>query len=288
MEVRICYTDPNNFREFFDGIESGLPAALEIGVGTAIGVAVAIATGPAAPIVTAALMGSIAGYVGSFATDEISKNLFNDDKTVGFKQHILRSDDENREVSITILSDGTARINSPSGTSDTVYTCIARTENTSKRTRSVNAKVKGPTFAIRLVGTDKCLDFPTPEQSQQPHLWTCQPGNVNQIFEFVQTEEMKQKQAGLFRLVDSDMCLDTTGTIADGVVPHLWPCEVNNRNQLWDDMYAYGSNSDGMIVAYQTNHVLDNSYGQLVDGNRIWLYQANNNLNSQRWQLVPL
>ena len=80
---RVYYTNPNNFRGIFDAVEN-------------------LAKKTSAKL----------------ATDEITALFFNSEGTKGFKQHILRSKDENRPTIIAIYNH-TVELKSPSGRSST-------------------------------------------------------------------------------------------------------------------------------------------------------------------------
>ncbi|PSB50125.1 hypothetical protein [Chamaesiphon polymorphus] len=120
---KMCYTDPNNFREVFDAIDRVILTNAGA-AGQKLGILLGEATGTYLAGPSGAVVGEqIGGTAGKAAANGIASALFNGEATVGFKQHILRTSDENRIVNITLLSNGKARISSPSGVSDTVYTC---------------------------------------------------------------------------------------------------------------------------------------------------------------------
>ncbi|PFH59412.1 hypothetical protein XA68_12414 [Ophiocordyceps unilateralis] len=104
-------TDPNNFRGFVDSLE---------GIGQLTTVSVAGAT--------AGMVGALAGPVTSVAAStaavvvakETTDALFNEETTVGFKQHILRADDEGKMTVIVINPDYTVTFYSTGSPSRTV------------------------------------------------------------------------------------------------------------------------------------------------------------------------
>lgn len=104
-----CYTDPNNFRGFFDVVDHVAPGLI-----TAV-VAVAAAVITEGDVESAQKAGELA-----WAT---TNELFNTEGTKGYKQHILRSDDGQRFVDFHIKANGGVEIRSPSGVSNTKYTC---------------------------------------------------------------------------------------------------------------------------------------------------------------------
>lgn len=123
-------TNPNNFRREIDALESIGPGVL-VAAGTALGSLAGGATGGAAGTYLAPGVGTtygaaagkaVGGKAGAAAAKAMADALMNGESTVGFKQHILRSDDEsgNTPTIIEIKADGVT-FRSPSGNSDTVY-----------------------------------------------------------------------------------------------------------------------------------------------------------------------
>jgi hypothetical protein len=100
------YTDPENFRSFFDWLESTAPSL----IGAAL---------TAAEIFQPELAGVTA--VAEVAAEALCNAMLNDAKTAGYKQHILRDEDAGKVLQIWINDDGTVNFISPSGRSDTVY-----------------------------------------------------------------------------------------------------------------------------------------------------------------------
>ncbi len=111
---KICYTDPNNFRGVFDALDQAAMSVANL-FADRLGTEVAGQVG--------AIGGEVTGKAAKDAANGISKSLFNGEATVGFKQHILRSEDDKKMVTISLFANNTARISSPSGISNTVYTC---------------------------------------------------------------------------------------------------------------------------------------------------------------------
>lgn len=85
-DEKVYYTDPNNFRGIFDFMEK-------------------IAS----------------SVVSSEMSSALADALFNSEGTSGFKQHILRSEDQNKFVDFILKPNGKVEIKSPSGKSETVY-----------------------------------------------------------------------------------------------------------------------------------------------------------------------
>jgi hypothetical protein len=104
--MSLWYSDPDNFRSFFDWLEKSAP--------TIVGAALKLANilQPELAEVT---------KVAKVASEAIFKATLNDATTAGYKQHILRAEDDGKVVTIRINNDGTINILSPSGESDTVY-----------------------------------------------------------------------------------------------------------------------------------------------------------------------
>lgn len=102
---RYC-SNPENFRETIDILEEVAPSVLSYAAGKAA----------KDPSVTKAA---------ETVAEETSKLLFNTESTAGFKQHILRTSDQNGDVSITLNDDESIVIRSPSGTSETRYSAKA-------------------------------------------------------------------------------------------------------------------------------------------------------------------
>lgn len=106
----LYYSNPNNFRDIIDKLESIAPDAIAAAAG-ALAALPASLTGPGA--VAAASAAAVAAKVTTSA-------LFNSEGTAGFKQHILREEDEGALTEIVINADLTITFQSNSGTSDTV------------------------------------------------------------------------------------------------------------------------------------------------------------------------
>ena len=99
-------TDPSNFRELFDAWD-GIADDASFVIGTIAGVFATAATG----------VPEFAEYGGTAAT-MLSWLVFNKETTSGFKQHILRTEDEGKTTVITIR-EKEVLFNSPSGESST-------------------------------------------------------------------------------------------------------------------------------------------------------------------------
>jgi PUD1/2-like protein len=123
-------TNPNNFRREIDALESIGPGVL-VAAGTALGSLAGGAAGGAAGTYLAPGVGTtygaaagkaVGGKAGAAAAKAMADALMNGESTVGFKQHILRSEDESGKTPtiIEIKADGVT-FRSPSGNSDTVY-----------------------------------------------------------------------------------------------------------------------------------------------------------------------
>jgi hypothetical protein len=66
-----------------------------------------------------------AATAAAVAAKAVTTAAFNDESTDGFKQHILREEDEGSLLEIVINDDATILIKSPSGESETVYSTKA-------------------------------------------------------------------------------------------------------------------------------------------------------------------
>jgi len=103
------YSAPENFRDIFDAVESVAPDVI---ISAAIALS-ALATGGAATVPAAAAAAAV-----SKAT---TNQLLNSEGTSGFKQHILREEDEEEITEIVINDDGSIVFKSKSGNSETGY-----------------------------------------------------------------------------------------------------------------------------------------------------------------------
>lgn len=104
-----CFTDPANFRGFFDAVDHVAPPLITAVAGVAAAIISEgnpVATGKAVEL--------------AWAT---TNELFNTEGTKGYKQHMLTSDDSQRIVELHIKTNGKFEIHSPSGKSTTKYTC---------------------------------------------------------------------------------------------------------------------------------------------------------------------
>jgi hypothetical protein len=117
---KVYYSNPTNFRGVFDALEEIGQIAVPIAATGAAAVVGAACTGVSAGACAPAALAGIYTAIG--AAGAVSTKMMNDESTVGFKQHILRSEDANQTVTITLLKNGEIEIKSPSGISRTVYT----------------------------------------------------------------------------------------------------------------------------------------------------------------------
>jgi hypothetical protein len=106
----LYYSNPNNFRDIIDKLEGVAPDAISAAAGAIAGLSTSL-TGPGA--VAAAAAAAVAAKATTSA-------LFNSESTAGFKQHILRAEDEGVLTEIVINADRTITFKSRSGNSDTV------------------------------------------------------------------------------------------------------------------------------------------------------------------------
>lgn len=106
----LYYSNPNNFRNIIDALESVAPDAIAAAAGATAGLSTSL-TGPGA------VAAATATAVAAKAT---TAGLFNSEGTAGFKQHILRAEDEWQVTEIVINADRTITFKSKSGNSDTV------------------------------------------------------------------------------------------------------------------------------------------------------------------------
>ncbi|KAF7557474.1 hypothetical protein G7Z17_g744 [Cylindrodendrum hubeiense] len=104
------FSDPENFRNIIDALEKVAPSAVGAAAGAIAGLASSW-TGPGAIAARQA-----AKRVAKMATEQLT----NDESTDGFKQHILRSEDEDELTEIVINEDLTITFKSNSGDSETV------------------------------------------------------------------------------------------------------------------------------------------------------------------------
>lgn len=112
---RQYYTHPNNFRGVFDALDKVAPSIIQAAVGSAV----ALVTSESGPVAAGAAAVAVA------LAKETTDQIFNSESTDGFKQHILRKEDQNAVTRIVINEDGTVDFYSRSGTSTTVYTSKA-------------------------------------------------------------------------------------------------------------------------------------------------------------------
>ena len=106
----LYYSDPANFRGIFDSLESVAPDMIAAAAG-------AIAALPAGLSGPGAVGAAVAAAAAAKATTE---GLFNGEGTDGFKQHILREEDEGAVTEIVINGVRSITFKSNSGDSDTV------------------------------------------------------------------------------------------------------------------------------------------------------------------------
>jgi hypothetical protein len=121
-------TTPENARIVFDAYESVTPALMDT-LGAVAGAATGLALSPTGPLAVVAEAGLEAA--GGLAAAAFAKAILNDDSTVGFKQCILREDDENKPAQIILNSDGTVTWRFNSGSCDT----DTRTEQSTRHAR---------------------------------------------------------------------------------------------------------------------------------------------------------
>ncbi|KAH7064429.1 hypothetical protein BKA63DRAFT_173368 [Paraphoma chrysanthemicola] len=104
-ELKMWFSDPMNFRNVIDFLEKAAPILIKTAINVAKG------SNPAA--LPAAKAAQVVSKV-------MCKLMFNDESTDGWKQHILRDDDEDVVTMIIINKDDTITFRSRSGESKTV------------------------------------------------------------------------------------------------------------------------------------------------------------------------
>lgn len=108
----LYYSDPNNLRSVVDALENIAPDVISKAAEAAAGLVTAPESGPGAVV---------AAKAASAAAAATTKYMFNSESTAGFKQHILREDDQIKRVTeIIINADHSITFKSHSGTSKTV------------------------------------------------------------------------------------------------------------------------------------------------------------------------
>lgn len=105
----IYYSDPKNFQGALNFLENIAPTAISMAASAVAGIATS-ESGPGAVAVATAI---------ADAAKATTDPLFNSENTSGFKQHILRSDDENQVTEVVINSDRSITFKSKSGNSNT-------------------------------------------------------------------------------------------------------------------------------------------------------------------------
>lgn len=110
------YSSPNNFRAAFDGGEAVADALISKLVDAARDVAAD----------NEDLRVRLAGPMLIKLGKEVAAPLFNSEGTDGFKQHILREEDADRQTVIELHGDGSIQFPSRSGDSATVYKTVAK------------------------------------------------------------------------------------------------------------------------------------------------------------------
>ncbi|KAB8260963.1 hypothetical protein BDV32DRAFT_148834 [Aspergillus pseudonomiae] len=108
------YSNPENLRKAFDTIE-GVDPALWVTLAASVGSIASTAAG------NGPFNKTVAG-VAALAARPLTAGFLAPTTTVGFKQHILREEDDSASVEIIIHEDTTITIKSPSGISQTVST----------------------------------------------------------------------------------------------------------------------------------------------------------------------
>lgn len=104
------YSDPVNFRNIIDALETVAPALVKATMKT-VAAGMAAEAGPGAVLAAKAAAKQLAKIT--------NEALFNTESTDGFKQHILRDDDANKLTEIVINKDRSITFKSKSGNSET-------------------------------------------------------------------------------------------------------------------------------------------------------------------------
>ncbi|KAH0521847.1 hypothetical protein TsFJ059_005782 [Trichoderma semiorbis] len=110
----LYYSSPQNFRGAFDAIEKGVSPELVYQAGMLLAPIAVISGGP-----VLAVPATLATVAVAKAT---TNGLYETEETAGFKQHILREEDEGKVTEIIINEDETITFKSHSGDSETMYT----------------------------------------------------------------------------------------------------------------------------------------------------------------------
>ncbi|KJZ72983.1 hypothetical protein HIM_07555 [Hirsutella minnesotensis 3608] len=113
----LFFTDPLNFREWIDKLEYLAPKALEKSVGALVGLLTKYKT-----------KNDFKALAASVAVESsmrpVTDDLFNQEPTVGFKQHTLTKDDADLVTVITVSDGGRVTFSSTSGESSTVISSL--------------------------------------------------------------------------------------------------------------------------------------------------------------------
>ncbi|KAL7942787.1 hypothetical protein V8C42DRAFT_330378 [Trichoderma barbatum] len=109
----LYYCNPQNFRGTFDAIEKSISHEAIYTAGALLAPIAIISGGLIAVPVAMAAMGAA-----KLTTDHV----FDSEDTTGYKQHILREEDEGKVTEVIINEDKTVTFKSQSGESETVYT----------------------------------------------------------------------------------------------------------------------------------------------------------------------
>ncbi|KAL7931288.1 hypothetical protein V8C35DRAFT_310004 [Trichoderma chlorosporum] len=110
----LYYSNPQNYRGTFDAIEQRLTPSPEVVFSAAV------VLGPIA-FLAGNVLAMPAAAAAIAAAESATDGMFKSEETVGFKQHILREEDEGKVTEI-IINDESITFKSPSGDSETVYT----------------------------------------------------------------------------------------------------------------------------------------------------------------------
>ncbi|MBE9029760.1 hypothetical protein IQ266_08475 [filamentous cyanobacterium LEGE 11480] len=119
---QFCQTSPNNFRKQIDALEQFTIrnwSTINKATQTVADFAAeqASKSGPKTAVIAQVASKAVPGAM------RLIRSTINTTSTVGYKQHILRSSDANRTMTIQLLPHGQARITSRSGVSNTIYKC---------------------------------------------------------------------------------------------------------------------------------------------------------------------
>ncbi len=270
---QMYFTDPANAECTLNDIEQISQVAIPIVVAGAAAVACA-ECGPGAAIAAAGAWA---------ATDQLVSLSMNDTSTCGFKQHLLRCEDEGQTVTIRLYNNNVADFISPSGKSGSRVSRKSISVSNPEIVEQLATASADTSRVISARGNDgKCLHKRDGGWTNGNiiHLWDCAAGPAeNKTWVWDPDTQFIRGAA------DASKCLHKRdGGWDNGNPIHVWDCDAGPlENKQW----IYDETNGQLRASSNPGKCLHKKFGDWNNGNpiHVWDCDAGPDANKS-WKLL--